>query len=164
MHPVLATWVAALVEVMREGGPVVWALVLLSVLGWVVLLRLAMQPFEEPPAGGQTNAGTSASFEHILWRSRAEEELADGFASLRMIALLATAAPLLGLLGTVFGMMETFAFLGGGDVPRIDALAGGISKALLTTQTGLVVALLLLAGHAFLQRRLQRREHELGAA
>jgi biopolymer transport protein ExbB len=60
----------------------------------------------------------------------------------RPVDALTTAAPLLGLLGTVFGMVDTFAALAGGaaaaDTAR--AVAGGISQALITTQVGLVIA------------------------
>ena len=61
-----------------------------------------------------------------------------------MIKLVAATAPLLGLLGTVTGMIETFqsiTLFGTGD-PKL--MAGGISQALMTTVLGLVVAIPLL--------------------
>lgn len=63
-------------------------------------------------------------------------------ARIRMAAVLVSTAPLAGLLGTVTGMLSTFAGLGmstGGNT--IDLVAGGISEALITTQTGLVLAI-----------------------
>lgn len=55
---------------------------------------------------------------------------------------LVTAAPLLGLLGTVIGMFSTFqAIAGGGGSETASMVAAGISEALITTQTGLFVAL-----------------------
>ncbi|MCB1616965.1 MAG: MotA/TolQ/ExbB proton channel family protein [Pseudomonadales bacterium] len=63
------------------------------------------------------------------------------------IKLLAATAPLLGLLGTVVGMIATFqaiSLFGSGD-PKL--MAGGISQALVTTVLGLVVAIPLLFGH-----------------
>ena len=54
-----------------------------------------------------------------------------------------SAAPLVGLLGTVMGMLETFSALssgGGGDQTMVK-IAAGISEALITTETGLVIAL-----------------------
>jgi biopolymer transport protein ExbB len=65
------------------------------------------------------------------------------------IKLLAAVAPLLGLLGTVTGMILTFqsiSLFGNGD-PKL--MAGGISQALMTTVLGLVVAIPLLFGHSF---------------
>ncbi len=72
------------------------------------------------------------------------------------IAMLAGVAPLLGLLGTVTGMILTFemiATLGSGN-PRI--MAGGISQALLTTAAGLMVAIPILLTHSFLAGRVDR--------
>ena len=72
------------------------------------------------------------------------------------IAMLASVAPLLGLLGTVTGMIITFemiATLGSGN-PRI--MAGGISQALITTAAGLVVAIPILLTHSFLAGRVDR--------
>lgn len=72
---------------------------------------------------------------------------------LPVIAITAATAPLLGLLGTVSGMITTFNLItlfGSGD-PK--PLAGGISEALITTLFGLVVAIPALILHAFLSRR-----------
>jgi len=74
---------------------------------------------------------------------------------LPVIAITAATAPLLGLLGTVSGMIATFNLItifGSGD-PK--PLAGGISEALITTLFGLVVAIPALILHAFLSRRAQ---------
>lgn len=71
------------------------------------------------------------------------------------LALSAAAAPLLGLLGTVTGMINTFNMItvfGTGD-PR--TLAGGISEALITTEFGLVVAIPSLLLHAVLSRKVR---------
>jgi biopolymer transport protein ExbB len=65
------------------------------------------------------------------------------------IKLIATVAPLLGLLGTVIGMIETFQSIqifGTGD-PKL--MAGGISQALVTTMLGLIVAAPLLFLHSY---------------
>lgn len=69
------------------------------------------------------------------------------------IALLATVAPLLGLLGTVSGMVTTFSVIAEFGTGNARALASGISEALITTQTGLVVAVPGLFLASFLLRR-----------
>ncbi|WP_324158568.1 MotA/TolQ/ExbB proton channel family protein [Ideonella sp.] len=71
------------------------------------------------------------------------------------LAVVATIAPIVGLLGTVVGMIEAFhviAFTGG--VGDASLLAGGISKALINTAAGLAVALPSLAMHHFFRHRL----------
>jgi biopolymer transport protein ExbB len=72
---------------------------------------------------------------------------------LPFLALTAAAAPLLGLLGTVTGMINTFQLItlfGTGDART---LSGGISEALITTQFGLGVAIVALLAHALLSRK-----------
>ncbi|MBY6188632.1 MotA/TolQ/ExbB proton channel family protein [Marinobacter hydrocarbonoclasticus] len=73
---------------------------------------------------------------------------------LSMLKLLAAIAPMLGLLGTVTGMIETFQVItqyGNGD-PKV--MAGGISMALVTTVLGLVAAMPLLLAHNLLSTRV----------
>ncbi len=74
---------------------------------------------------------------------------------LPLIAIASAAAPLLGLLGTVTGMIHTFKLIdifGTGDAK---SLASGISEALITTKFGLVVAIPALIIHALLRRKVQ---------
>jgi len=70
-----------------------------------------------------------------------------------LIAMVA-AAPLLGLLGTVMGMIDTFAVLSVRGTATMKLLSVGISEALVTTQVGLVVALPGVVGAALAARRL----------
>jgi len=82
----------------------------------------------------------------------AEEPTLERF--LPALNVVAAVSPLLGLLGTVTGMIATFLVItehGTGD-PRL--LSGGISEALLTTQFGLMVAIPALLTHAFLASRV----------
>lgn len=72
-----------------------------------------------------------------------------------LLGTIAAVAPLLGLLGTVFGMMKIFSAImiegGGGNT---SALAGGISEALITTAAGLSVAIPAMIFHRFFLRRI----------
>lgn len=71
------------------------------------------------------------------------------------VAITAAVSPLLGLLGTVSGMIETFKLMtlfGAGDA---SAVSGGISEALVTTELGLVVAIPALLMHALLSRKVK---------
>lgn len=80
---------------------------------------------------------------------------------LTTLATLGAVSPLLGLLGTVTGMIHTFQSItvfGTGD-PRL--LAGGISEALVTTQVGLSIAIPVLLVHHFLSRRVEKIEDDL---
>jgi biopolymer transport protein ExbB len=74
-----------------------------------------------------------------------------------------TAAPLLGLLGTVTGMMATFGALGAsGDVATgASAIMGGIGEALIATAMGLAIAITGLLPFNYLNARLEEARHEV---
>ncbi|HRU94880.1 MAG TPA: MotA/TolQ/ExbB proton channel family protein [Anaerolineae bacterium] len=79
---------------------------------------------------------------------------------LQIMKVCVTSAPLLGLLGTVTGMLTTFGGLakGGGGEQTMGIISKGLSEALITTETGLVVALTGVMIQFFLTRQQQRYE------
>lgn len=101
-------------------------------------------------AGGDSLTDTATFFQGIR-----TTELAPFERDLRVMRICVAIAPLLGLLGTVTGMLTTFSALasGSGGEKTMAQIASGISEALITTETGLVVALPGL----FLQYQLARR-------
>ena len=100
---------------------------------------------------------------HNISRETLEELLNENILSqipkldrfMPVLSVSAGAAPLLGLLGTVMGIIKTFEMIslyGTGDP---NTMAGGISEALVTTQAGLMVAIPALIWHAVLNRRVK---------
>jgi len=73
-----------------------------------------------------------------------------------IIATVTTAAPFLGLLGTVWGVMDSFGGMAVTGNPTLTAVAPGISAALLTTVFGLFVAIPSLAGYNLLHVMLRK--------
>lgn len=67
---------------------------------------------------------------------------------------IARVSPLLGLLGTVAGMIRTFTAIAQGGIGNPDLLAGGISQALVTTAAGLTVGIITLFFHHLLSRQV----------
>ena len=80
---------------------------------------------------------------------------------LAIIAVLAAVAPLFGLLGTVTGMITTFNVIAVFGTGNAKAMAAGISEALITTQSGLMIAIPGLLMSAFLVNRADRIESRL---
>jgi len=75
---------------------------------------------------------------------------------LPLLAVIATASPLMGLLGTVMGMVKTFALITVFGTGNAGKLSGGISEVLVATELGLMVAIPALVAHGFLSHRIQK--------
>lgn len=121
---------------------------------------------EAKRVGGPTGRMLTAGVEHIrMPRALIEEVMYEKVLEARLklnrflpfIAICAASAPLLGLLGTVTGIINTFKLItvyGTGDAKT---LSGGISEALITTEFGLIVAIPSLLLHAFLARKARAK-------
>lgn len=146
-------------KLMQDGGPVMFLIVILSILLYErccsLLFTLYLAPRRFPP-GGRPENGSLKRVQRLLI------ELPESYRQQRgIIGVLIMASPLLGLLGTVMGMIATFNSLSAQAGARtMDGLAAGISQALITTETGLAViipaVLVLYSAHRQLQRNVQR--------
>jgi biopolymer transport protein ExbB len=81
--------------------------------------------------------------------------------NLSLLEITARVAPLLGLLGTVIGMVEMFRTLNLGGSVNAEAVTGGIWKALFTTVAGLTVAIPVIIAHGALWGRIRAEEEKL---
>lgn len=116
------------------------------------VLRVAMR-------GVQSNALPDALLREEVARV-AQSDLEDLRHYLRPLEVIGTAAPLLGLLGTVLGMIDAFqAIQGAGSQVDPALLSGGIWEALLTTAVGLSLAIPITFAHGWLERRVERHGH-----
>ncbi len=118
-----------------------------SILGRTPAFRVISRSLE---AVGKSREVVEATLDEAMLR-----EIPSMERFLATLNILAAIAPLLGLLGTVTGMISTFQVItlyGTGD-PRM--MSGGISEALITTQLGLGVAIPIMIVHHFLQRRVE---------
>lgn len=181
---ILATLVAApsFSERIVRGGGIGYLILAVGILGLAIVLergwflQLAHRrmkaetnnqtPSNRNPLGRLLLAyaqycGTSAESLVLRLEERVQKEVPLLQRRLSMLGVLAAIAPLLGLLGTVTGMIVTFQSIslhGAGD-PKL--MSGGISQALVTTELGLLVAVPLTLLHTMLSSRSRRLVEEL---
>jgi biopolymer transport protein ExbB/TolQ len=144
-------------KLLQEGGPVLVANLALAA---VLYTRCGSLLLELRRARGNLALIRDVSPRQVATLRRWQEELQDLYRRQRiLIGAMIAAAPLLGLLGTVAGMVRTFEHLGGRGERSVEGLASGISEALLNTQAGLAVAipavLLLYYAHRLVQKGLR---------
>jgi len=183
-------------ELFIKGGPIMWPILVCSLLALTVALErlyfilaegIRRQPRvvdamldaveqADPNRAVQIGAGSKdfvartlatalthrreKSISSALLRS-AEQELARYNRGLSTLDTIITLAPLLGLLGTVTGMMQSFGMLGGSELAAPTAITGGIAEALIATAFGLGVAITALIPFNFLNAKLESARRQI---
>ena len=88
--------------------------------------------------------------------SAAAEELARMRKNLSVLDTMITVAPLLGILGTVIGIINSFEILGSSGIDHPQAVTGGIAQALITTAAGLSIAILSVLPFNYFNGRVEK--------
>ena len=167
-------------ERLQQGGVIGYVILVLGAVGVLIVVQRAVslllarrgieaqartESADDANPLGRIAAGISSANVDAV-SLRLDEQLAEESSRLNRglptVAVLAAVSPLLGLLGTVTGMIETFqsiTLFGTGD-PKL--MSGGISQALVTTQLGLAVAIPLVLFHSLLVGRANRLVEKLG--
>jgi biopolymer transport protein ExbB/TolQ len=129
-----------LVELIQRGGPVMVAILALSVVLYSRCVKLLLT-FRR--LSRHYDMRGSARERELPELRRAREEAQESFRQQRLaLGSMIAAAPLLGLLGTVSGMVTTFESISGRSAEKtMEGLARGISEVLVATESGLVVAI-----------------------
>jgi len=169
----LDTW-QAIWKLLQHGGWVMIAIFAVGQIGWFLICerwwyyhRLRAKSPSRPNGLAQNLESTLTAHrddgkDGVI--AKAREFLAEEAPALNRhlntVAVLAGTAPLLGLAGTVIGIMETFRSITQYGAGNPSMMAGGIAQALMVTEAGLVVAFPLLLGHNYLQNRADHIEAE----
>lgn len=161
-----------LIDFINAGGSITWILVGMNIIGLsVIFWRIyVMRDFKKRldveaklvASDISTQYKTKTLLSHLeLVKdaiSRRVHELELGMTSIKVIA---TTAPLLGLLGTVIGIYEAFQVISTTGLDDPGKFASGISYALITTIVGLIVAIPHYIAHNFLSGELDSLEIQL---
>jgi len=153
-------WLPWLGDLLELGGPVLGIILLIAFVMWVLLFERLFYVYAEFPR--ELRIATQRWHQHgdkTSWYAQQRRKaLSGGLASqlrrnFSLIATLIKICPLLGLLGTVLGMLEVFDALAatGSNNPR--SMAAGVSKATVSTLAGMVVAIFGLLASSMSERR-----------
>ena len=136
---------------------------------YVAVFRQGMNFFSElrpgalrenaPPSQGLSEAQLQAL--RMMMEKEEEEQVEDLSGGLAWLAVIGGVSPLLGLLGTVIGVMHAFVGIGASGTGSIAAVAPGIAEALITTVGGLVVAIPAIIAYNLFVRRVNTFDGEL---
>lgn len=150
-------------DFLETGGDVLWAILLVTIWLFGLIIERYWFFLRELPAQREKNveawshAGNKSSWPALQYRRQLLSEVdCQMVKNLKLIVGLIAVLPLLGLLGTVTGMIQVFdvmAFMGSGN-PR--AMADGVSSATFPTMAGMVISLLGIPFSTELNRRYQR--------
>lgn len=161
-----------LIDFINAGGSISWILIAMNVIGLsLVLWRLFIfRDFKKKfdSEAKQLSADMSSKYQTTKLLNHLDlvkdsisqkvHELEFGMTSIKVIA---TTAPLLGLLGTVIGIYEAFQVISATGLQDPGKFASGISYALITTILGLIVAIPHFIAHNYLSGELDSMEINL---
>jgi biopolymer transport protein ExbB len=164
----LTDWIQSS-SLILAGGWVMVAILLLSVLMWVLILdrylyfyRRRAVLVRESIAAWRSAVGASPQLNRRL-RAALTASFRSRLGSWMLtIEVITTVLPLLGLLGTVGGMIQTFEVMTVFGSGNVRGMAGGISQALITTMAGLMTALAGMYFAGDLKNRIARETERLG--
>ena len=128
--------ISTIIQAFNDGGPVMWPILILSVLGMAIVFDRLF-----------AFAAFFRSHERAADPQAALNRLQRGFG---LLSTIITAEPMLGILGTVTGIIQTFGAFKLSDSASPLAATAGIGEALVTTAAGLVAALILIFPYNFL--------------
>ena len=163
MYFFLLDIVDAISSFMQRGGPVLNVIAILLFLKWSLVFERIWYLNTTPKQNvKQTLAEWNAREDTISWSAHQIREMMiskvslDVRSTLPIIEVLVTICPLLGLIGTVTGMIEVFfvmAVTGGGDAK---SMAGGVSRATIPTMAGMVGAISGIFAYNYLKGTVDR--------
>jgi biopolymer transport protein ExbB len=163
-----SAWLSAVQQFMQQGGPVLWWLAFVVLISWLLLIeRVLFLWIQFPKMRTQWIAAWQQRPDHDSWYARS---IRDGWLSqahsqlhqnLNIIKVLVVICPMLGLLGTVTGMISVFDVMANQGSSNPKLMASGISLATLPTMAGMVAALTGMFGYARLVKACQMKEIKL---
>ena len=122
-----------------------------------IISRLEQEQAKHSPLGRILKAGydhkdQGEQFARALMEAAASQEITHLEKNINFLGTLSAIAPLLGLLGTVLGIIESFLVIDIGSSGNASTMMPGISKALITTAVGMLIAIPAMIAYRYFQR------------
>lgn len=184
-----------MIELMQRGGPVMWPLLICSLVALTAILERVIFWMRESMSRDQElldrmiDLAQKGEFEQALAASQAarcaptrmlraglqhrdhglkeamevaaSEEISRMKGGMAILDTIITMAPMLGILGTVTGIIKSFDLLGDNQLQDPRGVSAGIAEALITTAAGLIIALGVLLPFNYFISRIQRETRRL---
>lgn len=167
MHALLEP-LSAIRDFLEAGGSVLWVILFATVLLWTLIIErfwylraIYPQIMRETLAQWQARTDKHSWYAHQIRRAMVSRLALGLGSSLPYIKTIITLCPLLGLLGTVTGMVNVFSVMAITGTGNVRAMASGVYMATIPTMAGLVAA---ISGLYFSARLQQRTAYEIEQA
>lgn len=182
-----------MLEIMEQGGPVMYPLLVCSILVLTVVLERALfwsmlgkrrnrklmdeiLTLAQDGEWQKIREKTAQSRDHIIrmlvvgivhrefdmgraMEAEAERNIQEMQRFMVVLDTMITVAPLLGILGTVLGIINSFNMLGAGPVADPKLVTSGIAQALITTATGLSISIFAVIPYNYFSSRVEKATH-----
>ncbi|MSS76644.1 MAG: MotA/TolQ/ExbB proton channel family protein [Methyloglobulus sp.] len=157
------TLLESLRSFINTGGDVLWAILITSICLWTLVVERFVffrwiYPERKSHWLGQWNTRSDRASQHALYirESIISEAKQTMTKSLPIINMLISLCPLLGLLGTVTGMIHVFDAMSVSGTSNARAMASGVSQATIPTMAGMMIAI----GGLYFSKRIEERVSE----
>lgn len=156
----------------QQGGPIMYILLIINIVGFAIMISKFVifskeskqtSTLAESLSGRVKETSSSSDSNAIIEVAKQEisSHVVDMEKGLNTVKIIASISPLLGLLGTVIGVLVAFRVMSETGLNNPAQFAQGISMALITTVGGMIVAIPHYVGHNYLLGMLDRLESDL---
>lgn len=157
-----------LLDYINRGGIIVYILIVLNIIGFSIMLWkflvISIAKFRKESVAKrivETIESSNNKYEEKTFQNALDKYVTGLESGLNTVKIIASIAPLIGLLGTVIGVLNSFDSISKAGLGDPTIFSTGISIALITTVAGLIVAIPHYIGYNYLIGFIDKLEHKI---
>lgn len=157
-----------LLDYINRGGIIVYILIVLNIIGFSIMLWkflvISIAKFRKESVAKRivkTIESSNNKYEEKTFQNALDKYVTGLESGLNTVKIIASIAPLIGLLGTVIGVLNSFDSISKAGLGDPTIFSTGISIALITTVAGLIVAIPHYIGYNYLIGFIDKLEHKI---